>query len=38
VIETGTPEKKIGVQNQWLQVKDIQGKDGYVAAWFVKKG
>lgn len=37
VIETGTPEKKIGVQNQWLQVKDLQGKEGYVAAWFVKK-
>lgn len=38
VTETGTPEKKIGVQNQWLQVKDIQGKEGYVAAWYVKKG
>jgi len=38
VIETGAPEKKIGAQNQWLQVKDIQGKEGYVAAWYVKKG
>lgn len=37
VIETSAPEKKIGVQNQWLQVKDIQGQEGYVAAWYVKK-
>ncbi len=26
---------KIGVEGQWLQVKDITGKEGFVAAWFV---
>jgi hypothetical protein len=28
---------KIGVQNQWLNVKDAAGATGYVAAWFVEK-
>lgn len=28
--------KKIGVQNQWIKVRDTGGKEGYVAAWFVK--
>lgn len=27
---------KIGVQNQWIKVKDTNNKEGYVAAWFVK--
>ena len=27
---------KVGVTNQWLQVKDASGKQGYVAAWYVK--
>lgn len=27
---------KVGVQNQWIKVKDANGKEGYVAAWFVK--
>ena len=26
---------KLGVANQWLQVRDIVGSQGYVAAWFV---
>jgi hypothetical protein len=26
---------KIGLNNQWLKVKDSTGADGYVAAWFV---
>jgi hypothetical protein len=34
VTETGA-EGKIGVNNQWLKVKDPTGTDGYVAAWFV---
>ena len=27
--------QKIGVMNQWLQVKDANGQQGYVAAWYV---
>lgn len=27
---------KVGVQNQWIKVKDANGKEGYVAAWYVK--
>jgi hypothetical protein len=30
-------EKKIGVVNQWLKVRDIRGAEGYVAAWYVIK-
>lgn len=28
--------KKVGVQNQWIKVRDAGKKEGYVAAWFVK--
>jgi hypothetical protein len=28
--------KKVGVTGQWLQVQDASGKQGYVAAWYVK--
>ncbi len=28
--------KKVGAQNQWIKVRDAGGKEGYVAAWFVK--
>ena len=28
--------KKVGVQNQWIKVRDAGGKEGFVAAWFVK--
>ena len=38
VIESGEAASKIGVQNQWLQVRDIEGKEGYVAAWYVTRG
>ena len=31
-------QKKVGVQGQWLKVKDVTGKVGYVAAWYVTKG
>jgi hypothetical protein len=27
---------KVGVQNQWIKVRDISNKEGYVAAWYVK--
>lgn len=27
---------KVGVQNQWLKVRDQNNRDGYVAAWYVK--
>lgn len=27
---------KIGVQNQWIKVRDAGKKEGYVAAWYVK--
>ncbi len=28
--------KKLGVDGRWLKVKDASGRDGYVAAWFVR--
>ncbi len=28
--------KKVGVTNQWLNVRDSTGRAGYVAAWYVK--
>jgi hypothetical protein len=37
VIESGNPSAKIGVQDQWLNVRDLTGAEGYVAAWFVVK-
>ncbi len=36
VTETGA-EKKIGVNDQWLKVKDPTGAEGFVAAWFVAR-
>ena len=36
VIESGNPAAKVGAQTQWLKVKDIQGIEGYVAAWYVQ--
>lgn len=27
---------KVGQQNQWLKAKDASGKEGYLAAWYVK--
>jgi uncharacterized protein YgiM (DUF1202 family) len=27
---------KVGVQNQWIKVRDASNKEGYVAAWYVK--
>jgi uncharacterized protein YkwD len=30
-------KKKLGVQNQWLKIKDSQGNAGYVAAWLVSE-
>jgi hypothetical protein len=27
---------KVGVQDQWLKVRDTSKKEGYVAAWYVK--
>lgn len=37
VIESGTPASKIGVQGQWLNVQLADGRQGYVAAWFVTR-
>jgi hypothetical protein len=31
----GTALAKVGVQDQWLNVKEPGGMTGYVAAWFV---
>jgi hypothetical protein len=28
-------QQKVGVHGQWLKVKEISGKEGYVAAWYV---
>jgi SH3-like domain-containing protein len=36
LVEAGS-ESKIGVMNQWLKVKDAQGAEGYVAAWYVQR-
>ncbi len=37
VIEAEGPARaKIGVVNQWLRVRDPQGVEGYVAAWYVE--
>jgi SH3-like domain-containing protein len=36
VLEEGG-EKKIGVVNEWLQVRDLSGAEGYVAAWYVSR-
>jgi len=27
---------KVGVNGQWLRVRDASGKEGYVAAWYVR--
>lgn len=35
--ETSAAEKKIGMVNQWLKVRDSGGAEGYVAAWYVIK-
>ncbi len=35
VTEGGNAAAKIGAQNEWLKVKANDGKEGYVAAWFV---
>jgi len=36
VLETNW-EAKIGQEGQWLKVKDVEGTEGYVAAWYVTK-
>jgi hypothetical protein len=33
----GEAERKIGVVNEWIKVRDISGAEGYVAAWYVIK-
>ncbi len=33
--DSAQAQAKLGVVNQWLQVKDILGAQGYVAAWYV---
>ena len=38
VIETGDAAPKIGQPGQWLHVRDLQGAQGFVAAWFVRRG
>ena len=35
-VDVATP--KIGVYNQWIHVRDSQGHEGYVAAWYVEAG
>ena len=32
-----TAKEKVGVENQWLKVKDSKGNMGYVAAWLVSE-
>jgi hypothetical protein len=33
--EAETAKSKIGRRNEWLHVRDIEGNEGYVAAWYV---
>jgi len=35
-VDAATP--KIGVYDQWIEVRDSQGREGYVAAWYVEAG
>jgi len=35
-VDVATP--KIGVYDQWIHVRDLQGREGYVAAWYVEEG
>jgi hypothetical protein len=36
VLETEEEARaKIGINNKWLKVSDIEGKEGYVAAWYL---
>ena len=37
VTESDDAPSKIGVYDQWLQVRTLDGKKGYVAAWYVVK-
>jgi hypothetical protein len=37
VIVSSAANAKIGVNGQWLKVKEPVGATGYVAAWFVQK-
>ncbi len=37
VIEAGNAAAKVGANGQWLQVRDLHGAEGYVAAWFVRR-
>lgn len=30
-------DKQVGVQNQWLKVRDLAGQEGFVAAWLVTR-
>lgn len=33
--DAATAKTKIGKRNNWFRVRDIEGKEGYVAAWYV---
>jgi SH3-like domain-containing protein len=33
--DTDKAQAKIGKRNNWFRVRDIEGKEGYVAAWYV---
>jgi hypothetical protein len=33
--DAATAETKIGKRNNWFRVREIEGKEGYVAAWYV---
>lgn len=35
-LEAGA-ESKIGVNGQWLKVRDASGAEGYIAAWYVRR-
>ena len=35
-VDVATP--KIGIYDQWIKVRDGQGREGYVAAWYVEAG
>lgn len=33
--DAATAQTKVGKRNNWFHVRDIEGKEGYVAAWYV---
>ena len=37
ILTEANAEAKLGVNGQWVQVRTVQGKEGYAAAWYLEK-